>query len=183
MLTMPYEGAERIAAAHRAKFGDVSPKRLVEPSEPLRHSAGGRINVTKPPMRLKLWLHKAFALSDAMASLADSTIASKRRALERGLADIHATTPACDLARTLQAKFDRARDHLLTFADWNGLVELHNNGCKRGLRPAVIQRKVTNGYRAMWAAEGEADVRSVVATARIGPDANVFGVILKTVQA
>jgi len=35
----------------------------------------------------------------------------------------------------------------------------------------------------MWAAEGEADVRTVVATARVGPDANVFGIILNTVQA
>jgi len=135
------------------------------------------------PLRLKLWLHKAFALFDAMASLADSTIANKRRALERGLADSLAATPTCDLARALQAKFDRARHQLLTFADWKGLVEPHNNGCERGLRPAVIQRKVTNGYRAMWAAKGEADVRTVVATARVGPDANVFDVILKTVTA
>jgi transposase len=37
------------------------------------------------------------------------------------------------------------------------------NACERDLRPAVIQRKVTNGYRAMWAAQGEADVRTVVA--------------------
>jgi transposase len=33
--------------------------------------------------------------------------------------------------------------------------------------PAVIQRKVTNGYRAMWTAKGEADVRTVVDTARL----------------
>jgi len=135
------------------------------------------------PLRLKLWLRKAFALFDAMASLAESTIASKRRALGRSLADILSAAPACDLARALRAKFERARDQLLTFADWKGLVEPHNNGCERGLRPAVIQRKVTNGYRAMWAAEGEADVRTVVATARVGPDANVFGIILNTVQA
>ena len=32
------------------------------------------------------------------------------------------------------------------------------NGSERLLRPAVIQRKMTNGYRAMWAAEGEADI-------------------------
>ena len=36
---------------------------------------------------------------------------------------------------------------------------------ERDLRPAVIQRKVTNGYRAMWAAQGEADVRTVLDTA------------------
>jgi len=35
------------------------------------------------------------------------------------------------------------------------------------LRPAVIQRKVTNGYRAFWAAEAEAKVRTAVDTARL----------------
>ena len=37
-----------------------------------------------------------------------------------------------------------------------------NNACERALRPAVVQRKATNGYPAMWAATGEADVRTVV---------------------
>ena len=50
------------------------------------------------------------------------------------------------------------------------------------LRPAVIQRKVTNGYRAMWAAEGEAAVRTVVDTERL-TGASPFGTILKTVSA
>ena len=36
-----------------------------------------------------------------------------------------------------------------------------------GWIPAVIQRKVTNGYRAMWAAEGEADICTVGDTARV----------------
>jgi len=43
----------------------------------------------------------------------------------------------------------------------------------------VIQRKVTNGYRAMWAAEAEADVRTVVDTARLKA-ANPFDVIIAT---
>ncbi len=46
-----------------------------------------------------------------------------------------------------------------------------------------IQRKVTNGYRAMWAAEGEADIRSVVDTARLKPGTSVFNTILQTVTA
>ena len=50
-------------------------------------------------------------------------------------------------------------------------------------RPAVIQRKVTNGYRAMWAAQGEAAVRTVVDTARLGTGPPVFGTILSTVTA
>ena len=51
------------------------------------------------------------------------------------------------------------------------------------LRPAVIQRKVTNGYRAMWAAKGEADVRTVVATAALRTKATPFTTLLATITA
>ena len=47
----------------------------------------------------------------------------------------------------------------------------------------MIQRKVTNGYRAMWAAAGEADIRTVVDTARLRPGTNAFQIILQTVSA
>jgi transposase len=135
------------------------------------------------PSRLKLWLHRAFALAEEVATLAASTLARKRRALERSLDAILAAPTSCDLARDLQSKVRRARDQLLTFAHWPGLVEATNNACERALRPAVIQRKVTNGYRAMWAAEGEADIRTVVDTARLGPGTNAFKTILQTVSA
>ena len=85
----------------------------------------------------------------------------------------------CDLARALQAKIGRARDQLLTFCDFPGEVEVTNNGSERKLRPCVIQRKVTNGYRAMWAAKAEADVRTTIDTARL-KGANPFDVILAT---
>ena len=135
------------------------------------------------PSRLKLWLHRAFALAEEVATLAASTLARKRRALEHSLEAILAAPTSCDLARDLQSKVRRARDQLLTFAQWPGLVEATNNACERALRPAVIQRKVTNGYRAMWAAEGEADIRTVVDTARLGPETNAFTTILQTVSA
>jgi transposase len=89
----------------------------------------------------------------------------------------------CDLTRALQVKIGRARDQLLTFVDHPGRVEATNNACERALRPAVIQRKVTNGYRAMWAAEGEAAVRTVTDTARLTTDATAFGTILNTISA
>jgi transposase len=135
------------------------------------------------PFRLKLWLTAAFALADNITHLAASTVAAKRRALERRLAAILAAPTTCDLAAALQAKLRRARDQLLTFAAWGGTVEATNNACERDLRPAVIQRKVTNGYRAMWAAEGEADIRSVVDTARLKPGTSVFSTILQTITA
>ncbi len=134
------------------------------------------------PSRLKLWLHRAFALAEGVATHAASTLARKRCALERSLDDILAAPTSCDLARDLQSKVRRARDQLLTFAHWPGMVDATNNACERALRPAVIQRKVTNGYRAMWAAEGEADIRTVVDTARLGPGTNAFRTILHTVS-
>src|SRR4051812_49641448 len=77
----------------------------------------------------------------------------------------------------------RARDQLLTFASFPGRVAATNNACERDLRPAVIQRKNTNGYRAMWSAKGEAAVRTVVATVRLKTGASPFDTVLRTINA
>jgi transposase len=94
------------------------------------------------------------------------------------VADILGAATECDLARQLQAKIGRARDQLLTFCDYPGEVEATNNCSERKLRPCVIQRKVTNGYRAMWAAQAEADMRTTVDTARL-KGASPFQTILE----
>src|SRR5918997_5633955 len=85
------------------------------------------------PLRLELWLGSAFALADAITSYAASTLAAKRRALERRLAEILVAPTRCDLARDLQKKFRRARDQLLTFVTFPGAVEVTNNACERDL--------------------------------------------------
>jgi transposase len=135
------------------------------------------------PLRLELWLRSAFDLASAITTFAASALAAKRRSLERRLAEILEAPTTCDLARDIQRKFRRARDQLLTFVAFPGAVDVTNNACERDLRPAVVQRKVTNGYRAMWAAQGEAAVRTVVDTARLSPELSAFGTILKTVSA
>src|SRR3982751_5502473 len=119
------------------------------------------------PFRLQLWLRSVFALAGRVTDLAVSTLAAQRRSLDRQLGSILTTPSRCDLTRDLQAKIGRARNQLLVFLDHPGRVEATNNSCERLLRPAVVQRKVTNGYRAMWAAEGEAAIRTVVDTARL----------------
>jgi transposase len=134
------------------------------------------------PLRLQLWLGSVFTLAERITDLAASTLAAKRRTLERRLSEILAAPSRCDLTCALQAKIGRARDQLLVFLAHPGQVAVTNNACERALRPAVVQRKVTNGYRAMWAAEGEADVRTVVDTARLS-GADTFGTILKTIGA
>ena len=131
------------------------------------------------PLRLQLWLQSVFALASRATDLAASTLAAKRRALERRLADILSASSRCDLTRDLQAKIARARGQLLVFLDHPGTVEITNNGCERLLRPAVVQRKMTNGYRAMWAAAGEADIRTLVDTSRLS-GASPFATILAT---
>ncbi len=134
------------------------------------------------PWRLQLWLQSVFALAERVTDLAASTLAAKRRSLDRQLGAILASASGCDITRRLQAKISRARDQLLVFLDHPGQVEATNNACERALRPAVVQRKVTNGYRAMWAAQGEAAIRSVVDTVRLKADTSVFATILKTVS-
>jgi transposase len=119
------------------------------------------------PLRFKLWFDRAFALARNITDFAASTRASKQRGLEKQLASLLTTATGCSLARKLQAKVARARDQLLTFCDYPGEVDPTNNGSERKLRPSAIQRKVTNGYRAMWAAEAEADIRTTVDTARL----------------
>jgi transposase len=119
------------------------------------------------PFRLKLWLNKLFVLAHDIESYATSTLKAKKRQLAKTLADILQTKPACDVAERLRAKFARAEPRLLTFLDFPGEVEATNNACERALRPAVTQRKVTNGFRAMWAAEGDCAVRTVTDTAKL----------------
>ncbi len=134
------------------------------------------------PWRLQLWLGSVFALAGRVTDLAAATLSAKRRSLDRQLGAILATPSRCDLTRDLQAKISRARDQLLVFLDYPGQVEPTNNGSERLLRPAVVQRKVTNGYRAMWAADGEAAIRTVVDTARI-TGSSPFSTVLKTIGA
>jgi transposase len=119
------------------------------------------------PLRLKLWLDKVFSLARNITGFAASTLKAKKRQLENTLADILASATSCEIAATLQAKLARASPRLLTFVDYPGEVEVTNNGCERALRPAVIQRKVTNGFRSMWAAKGDCAVRTVVDTAKL----------------
>ncbi|GJD50777.1 IS66 family transposase ISMno2 [Methylobacterium crusticola] len=134
------------------------------------------------PWRLQLWLQSAFALAGQVTDLVASTLSAKRRSLDRQLGAILTTPSGCAVARELQAKIGRARDQLLVFLDHPGRVAVTNNGCERALRPAVVQRKVTNGYRARWSADGEAAVHTVVDTARL-TGGTTFATILNTIRA
>ena len=131
-------------------------------------------------MRLKLWLDRAFALAREITQLAASTIRTKQRRLERDIEAILRTPTSCALSAELIGQFARARDQLLTFCRYPGEVGPTNNDCERDLRPSVVQRKVTNGHRALWAAEAETAVRTTLDTARLA-GAGPFQTILQTI--
>lgn len=133
-------------------------------------------------MRLKLWLDRVFGLARDIATLAASTVKIRRRKLLRDLDAILATATDCELATELLGQIKRARDQLLTLCDFPGKVDASNNVSERALRPSVIQRKVTNGYRAKWAADAEAAMRTNVDTARL-TRANPYRTILTAVLA
>ena len=118
-------------------------------------------------MRLQFWFDRAFGLARDIAGLAAATVKQRTSRLRRDLDAILASTTDCQLARELLGQIRRACDQLLTFCDFAGKVDATNNVSERALRPSVIQRKVTNGYRAKWAADAEAALRTTIDTARL----------------
>ena len=65
-----------------------------------------------------------------------------------------------------QSPPDIASDKLLVFLTRRD-VEATNNKSERALRPSVIFRRVTNGFRSEWGAKVYADLRSIVTTGRL----------------
>ena len=98
--------------------------------------------------------------------LADSTLAGHRRDLDRRLDHLLATSPTGKAALTLKWSIAAAREKLFVFVTRRD-VPATNNVSERALRPSVIFRKVTNGFRSAWGADVYADIRSIVATGQL----------------
>ena len=70
-----------------------------------------------------------------------------------------------EAAEKLRRRIARDRAHLFLFVTDRAVSATHN-ACERALRPSVIFRKVTNGFRSEWGAQTYAAFRSVVSTAK-----------------
>jgi transposase len=115
----------------------------------------------------KCFLQKACAIGRRREALADTTIKAYARDLDRELDRLLALKATQTDGRHLQASmFVDARDKLLVFLTRRD-VEPTNNVSERALRPSVIFRKVTNGFRSGWGAKAYADLCSIVATGRL----------------
>jgi len=116
--------------------------------------------------QFKAFLKDACAVGRRRPDLADRTIVRHRRRLERELDRLLALEPTDAEGSHLRAAIAvTAHDKLLVFLTRRD-VEPTNNESERELRPSVIFRKVTNGFRSDWGAKVYADLCSIVATGR-----------------
>jgi len=115
----------------------------------------------------KEFLKRACEIGRRRPNLADSTIKAYARTLERELDRLLELEPINADGRHLRdAIIVDARDKLLVFLTRRD-VEPTNNASERSLRPSVIFRKVTNGFRSDWGAKVYADICSIVSTGRL----------------
>ena len=110
-------------------------------------------------------LLRAIAIGRRREALQDTTLKQYHADLERRLDRIMAAVPVGDAGRKLRKRIAANRAHLFVFVTNRG-VPYTNNVSERNLRPSVIFRKVTNGFRCEWGAETYAAFRSVVSTAK-----------------
>ena len=86
-----------------------------------------------------------------------------RADLDRLLA---APAPEWPAARRVSHAMRRDRDDLFRFITRRD-IPCTNNACERALRPSVIFRKVTGGFRTEWGANVYAAAATVIATGRL----------------
>ncbi len=113
----------------------------------------------------KRLLLRAIAIGRRRHWLQDTTLQQYQADLDRRLDRIIAAVPLSEPGRKLRKRIAANRAHLFVFVT-NRDVPCTNNVSERHLRPSVIFRKVTNGFRCEWGAETYAAFRSVVSTAK-----------------
>jgi transposase len=86
--------------------------------------------------------------------------------MENHLDRLLAKSLSNEAAGKLQARYITHRDKLLTFLQYPE-VPPTNNESERALRPSVVHRKVTNGFRSEWGAKAYAAIQTVIATAKL----------------
>jgi transposase len=98
--------------------------------------------------------------------LKDSTLASYAAKADNVLDKLVTLPVAHPNGQVLQRQVKAWRQKFFVFMT-NRDVPATNNGSEREIRPSVVFRKVTNGFRSDWGAEVHAGYRSVTGTARL----------------
>jgi len=111
-------------------------------------------------------LQRAVAIGRRRPDLKDTTLVQYRADLDRRLDRLLAVSPTTEAGQQLARGIRKCRGDLFVFITRRD-VPATNNDCERALRPSVIFRKVTGGFRSQWGARTYADALSVIATGRL----------------
>jgi transposase len=115
---------------------------------------------------LQALFREAIHLGKRRAELSAQGYARRVREVERRLEGLLRQRVRSPEARRLRARYRLHREHLVVFLHCPG-VPPDNNACERVLRPSVIHRKVTNGFRSEWGAHAYAALATIIETAKL----------------
>lgn len=132
------------------------------------------------PIMKRLFL-RAIGMDRQRKRLADSTLRQYVSRLKTRLWRALGLKPSHPEGKKWLWRYRRLCDNLLRFLDTDG-VPLTNNSSEWALRPSVIFRKVTNGFRSHWGAELFSRVCSLVGTAQ-RQGISAFEAILKAITS
>ncbi len=116
--------------------------------------------------KLRKLLCWAIQIGKRRDDLKDTTLAQYHRKADSRLDDLLAIPPACSAGRDLQKQTKAWRNKYFLFLD-DRRVPATNNISEQEIRPSVVFRKVTNGFRSDWGAQVHAGYRSLTSTARL----------------
>lgn len=113
--------------------------------------------------RMKRLFLRAIVLSKRRPRVKGATLKAYRQQLEKDLDTVLALSPLTQAGERLKKRYLKNRKHLFTFFE-DPSLEPTNNGSERALRPSVVFRKVTNGFRSDWGRDCFSVVRSIIGT-------------------
>jgi transposase len=116
--------------------------------------------------QLRDLLRWAIRIGRRREALRPTTLRSYYARAERRLDALVATPAAHPAGRELQTAVKAWRTKFFVFLE-DPDVPATNNACEREIRPSVVFRKVTGGFRSDWGAQIHAGYRSVTGTARL----------------
>jgi len=114
---------------------------------------------------LQALFREAIHLAKRRTRLRPRGFRRRRTQLTRRLAVLLERPVTNPHAQALVKCYRKHREHLLLFLH-DPTIPYHNNACERALRPSVVHRKVTGGFRSAWGAHAYAALASLIDTAK-----------------
>lgn len=115
---------------------------------------------------MQILFRAAISLHHLRDQLSAQQFQAHRNRLEHLCDWLLTRSPPQSEALKLRKRYLKHRQHLFVFL-YRTDVEPTNNVAERALRPAVIHRKVTGGFRSQWGAEAYVALASVIDTAKL----------------